>query len=167
MFPDYFYRNPNTDTFEWIVELKNWTLDGSVKLERQVEKCIEEFEKDARKNWKTASPYVFVFLAVNIPAHFAEIRGRNKYMPEEFLGEILKRLRNSDPLRTLGDEKRGDACAVIKRIDAEAASAELVGCVATPGFKECPHRPEGLQCEGFAPSDYATTRRSPGAPSRG
>lgn len=149
MRPDHFFRRPGTDGCEWILELKSWNLDGSRDRKNQVEACIERFEKDATKDWRSVSNYVFAFLAVNIPAQFGAKKRRHTYTSDEFLEALTEKLKNSNPLRKLTGD-RGDVCAVVKKIDAEAAGAELVHCVATPRFRLSSHRPESIECEAFA-----------------
>ena len=142
MLPDHYYRNPNTDTCEWIVELKVCSLGGS-KLENEIEGCIKALESDAQKcrKWieEGKSKYAFFFLAANIPAEFEQ---PPTYTPDQFLEELMSRLANSDDFRVAAAGDKVDLCVAIKRID--ALGAELVGLKATPRFRESPHLPQGV-----------------------
>lgn len=62
----------------------------------------------------------FVLLAVNIPSSFAG-RRRQSYTPDAFKEEVIRRIRDSNPLKQLATrqvpgEGRGNWCVAIKKI---------------------------------------------------
>lgn len=146
MLPDYSYRKLGADSCEWVVELKVWSFNGARKLDTYVDRNVKVFEKDANKYPRERPElalYAFLFMAVNIPARFSDSR-RNKYSPEEFVEELVKRLKASADLDKFARAGGGDLCVVVKTIDADARRAELTRCLATRHFGESPYRPPDI-----------------------
>lgn len=95
LYPDYYYRKPETDDCEWIVELKLWSVNGNALEKAQVDGAITGFKADAKK-WSGQETYPFIFLAVNIPGHFQRApRSRHTYLPNDFTRGLINEVRNS------------------------------------------------------------------------
>jgi len=150
MFPDHSYRKPGADFCEWVVELKVWSLNGANKLDTEARACVELVEDDAKKcrGWPEGAPYTLLFLAVNVPAKFYG-RRQNKYSSEEFVDELVKKMKASPGLGRFARDALGDLCAAVKTIDTGANTAGLSRCLATQGFAESPHRPQGVDYSPF------------------
>ena len=100
-------------------------MDGNIKLERQVERCIDGLQADAKKVLNDPGKRRgFALLAVNIPNRFVEQDVKLPYTPDEFKVELIKRIKASKELEQPATEQgpggsRGDWCAAIKKINGD------------------------------------------------
>jgi hypothetical protein len=137
-YPDFFFRskkspakkneqeNEQENEFEWVIEAKLWSVDGSKCYQNQTTEAVSGFRTDVVK-WLDGEcrPHAFMFMAVNVPRKFERTKkAKNNYDPNMFVKHLLGNIDQITELEKLNDH--GDGLITIKEICEDRASLMCV-----------------------------------------